>query len=90
MTGNKGVWIHPRSILAVIEELLRGKGRQRNGSGSGRGYRSRRTIVTVSEEWIACMHARDGRREKGRRKPACIRFKVNVLSARWCRQVAGI
>jgi len=77
-------------ILAVIQELVRGRKRERNGSGSERSYRSRRTIVTVSEEWIACMHARDGRGKKGRRKPACIRFNVYVLTARWCCQVAGI
>jgi hypothetical protein len=41
---------------------------------SSRGERSdRQTIVRVSEEWVTCMHARDGRREKARRRPATTR-----------------
>jgi hypothetical protein len=41
---------------------------------SSRGERSdRRTIVRVSGEWVTRMHARDGRREKARRRPAATR-----------------
>ena len=49
-------------LAVVIDELVRGGKRERNGSRSKRSRRGRRTIVGVSKEWIACMHARDGRR----------------------------
>jgi hypothetical protein len=50
--------------LAAINKLVRSRERERNGSRRERRERkdrSRRTIVRVSEEWVACMHARDGR-----------------------------
>ena len=50
-------------ILAiVINEFVRGGKRERNSSRGKRSDGSRRTIVGISKEWIACMHARDGRR----------------------------
>ena len=49
-------------LAIVINEFVWGGKRERNGSRSERSERSKRTIVRVSKEWVACMHARDGRR----------------------------
>ena len=49
-------------LAIVINEFVRGRKRERNGSRSERSDGSRRTIVGVPKEWIARMHARDGRR----------------------------
>ena len=64
------LWFDRRECEFVYrdtQEFVQGRKRERNGSGSEKNYRSRRTIVTVSEECqIACMHARGGRASDNR------------------------
>ena len=57
------MWICLGRLAVVFNEFVRGRERERNGSRSERseGSESRRTNVGVSKEWIASMHARDGR-----------------------------